>query len=183
MRRGGGDLALERWLAEVRTEYWDRLAGKTVVAETKGVPHLVFQVADRRFAVEAGCCRGVVRRPRITRLPGVPPYVLGVAGIRGEVVSATDPAVLLALPGTRPEGGGFLAVLVAGGLKASMWVDRVMDVAVLDPAEALVLEAPWPGVPTGVLLGQWDGSGSPTLRLDPRAYLEATAVGRGRSEP
>lgn len=182
MKRGGGDIALDRWLAEVRTEYWDRLAGKVAVTEATGTPHLVFQVMDRRFAVDAGCCRGVVRRPRITRLPGVPPHVLGVAGIRGEVVSATDPAVLLALPGARPEGGGFLAVLVAGALKAGLWVDRVVDVALLNPADALLLESPWPGVPLGVLLGQWGGTDRPILRLDPKRYLEASAVGGANSQ-
>lgn len=171
------DAGLREWLARVRAEYWARLAVTAQDEGAGGEPHVVFALGDRHFAVDATFCKGVVRRPRVTRLPGVPPHVLGVVGLRGEVVSATDPARLLALPGERAEGTGYFLVLGAQGVKTALWVDRVSDVALLDGGAALPVDAPWPGIPAGVVSGQWPGQDPPLLRLDPQRYLDVSSVG------
>lgn len=172
------DLTPDQWLERVRAEYWTRLGEELGEAVAAGPPHVVFQLLGRRFAADARLCKGVVRRPRITRLPGLPPHVLGVAGIRGEVVSATDPAVLLALPGQRPDGQGFLLMLAEAQLKTALWVDRVVDVVSLDPAEILPVDHPWPSAPEGIVLGQTAHGTPPLLMLDGKRYLEASSVGR-----
>jgi purine-binding chemotaxis protein CheW len=171
------DAGLTQWLAEVRSEYWDHLGQTQEQGEAPGHPCVVFELAGKRFLVDARLCKGVVRRPRTTRLPGVPAHVLGVAGIRGEVVSSTDPALLLRMPGERPGGSGYFLVLASGRVKAALWVDRVVDVVALDEKDFLPLETPWSGAPKGLLTGQWSAGDDSVLVLDGPRYLELSAVG------
>jgi len=170
-----GSESLESWLQRLRAEYWERL-GAAPEAASGGTLQVLFRVAERRFAVDAGLCKGVVRRPRSVRLPGVPPWVLGVVGIRGEVISLTDPAAYLGLPGPRSPGDGYVLVLAAKELKAGVWVDRVVDVVEMPEAEVLPAESPWAGCPIGIIRGQWSAGDSPVLVLDGARYLEGTAV-------
>ncbi|GAB4265575.1 MAG: hypothetical protein Kow0092_17970 [Deferrisomatales bacterium] len=173
-----GDESVERWLDRVRSEYWERLDRSQDRGEAVGEQYVVFLLAGRRFAVEAAASKGVVRAPKITRLPGVPDHILGVAGIRGEVVSVTDPARVLGVPGERSPGGGYLLVLASGELKSALRVDRVATVEEI-AGEALVpLESAWPGAPEGVLRGQAPGEAGPVFVLDAGAYLQASGPGR-----
>lgn len=175
MRLSSGG-SLEQWLADVRDEYWNRLASQVEETETPGVPHVLFRLAGETFAVEASLCKGVVRRSRVARLPGMPPHLLGVAGIRGEVLSVTDPVVFLGLAGQRGEGRGYFLVVGAEALKTALWVDWVDDVVVVDEARFLRGESPWPGAPEGVVLGQWQGRDPCVHVLDGRRMLEASAA-------
>ena len=170
--------SLREWLEGLRAEYWTRLGAAETEAGGSASPYVVFTIASRRFAVDARLAKGVVRAPRVVRLPGVPPYILGLAGVRGEVISVTDPALLLGLPGERPPGGGYLLMLASEGVKAALWVDRICDVAQLPEDRLLPLEAPWPGAPPGVLAGQSaDGASPPLLLVDGKRYLEVSAIG------
>ncbi|MBI5017549.1 MAG: chemotaxis protein CheW [Deltaproteobacteria bacterium] len=171
--------SLEQWLEEVKAEYWNRLASGAGGEGAIGVPHVLFRLAGHTFAVEASLCKGVVRRTRVARLPGVPPHVLGVAGIRGEVLSATDPAVLLGLPGERGDGRGYFLILASEGLRSALWVDWVDDVVLLDEARLLRGEAPWPLAPEGVMLGEWQGRDPGVRVVDGRQYLRVSAVRPG----
>lgn len=174
----GGSPALGDWLERLRAEYWERL-GAPAGIESCGAPHVLFRLAERRIAVDAALCKGVVRRPRGVRLPGLPPWVLGVVGIRGEVVSLTDPALYLGVPGTRPPGDGYVLILAAGDLKAGLWVDRIADVIEVSESEVMPVESPWPGCPTGLFRGQWASPEVPALVLDGKGYLAGTAVRGG----
>ena len=169
------DGELIRWLEKVRAEYWDGLESPQQEEREAGRLHLVFDVADRRFAVDAAGCRGVVRRPRATRLPGVPPYVMGIVGIRGEVLPVVDLQGFLALPGTRPPGPGYLVILEAAGMRASFWVDRIADVVPLPSAEVHPVEDAWPGAPAGVVKGEW-GEAPPVFVLDVAGLVRGSAV-------
>ncbi len=50
------------------------------------------------YALQLEAVREVVPAPRLTRVPRVPPAVLGVFNLRGEVVPVLDTAALLGLP-------------------------------------------------------------------------------------
>lgn len=174
-----GERNLDRWLEEVRAEYWNRLAHEVEDAEAIGVPHVIFRVAGQILALEAALCKAVVRRSRVARLPGVPSHILGVAGIRGEVLSATDLKILLGLPGERGEGRGYFLVVGADGLKTALWVDWVADVVPVDDARLVRGESPWPQAPEGVVLGQWQGREPCVHVLDGGRILEVSAVRSG----
>jgi purine-binding chemotaxis protein CheW len=179
---GAEQATLDQWLADVRAEYWERAGQATEGEDTPGQPHVVFHLTGKRYAVDASLCKGVVRRSRIARLPGVPSYVLGVAGIRGEVVSATDPAVLLGVTDERTETEGYFLILACGQIKTALWVDRVADVVLVGEDDVLPVEGLAPGAPEGLLTGQWPEGTAPVLILDGRRYLEVSAVGAPTSE-
>lgn len=176
---GGEETGVREWLSRVRGEYWEQLGRAPPSPEAAAGAWVLFRLCGRRMAMEAPLCRAVVRRPRAARLPGLPPWILGVAGIRGEVVSLTDPAPYLGLHGGRPAGDGFVLVVAHGGLKAGLWVDGVADVAPIPPGEVVPVEGPWPGCPPGAFLGHWPGPDpqQPVLLLDGRRYLAETAPG------
>lgn len=94
-----------------------------------GIPVLTVCVDDATFAMEAVHVVEVTTLDMITAVPGVPEFVLGVVGRRGEIVSIVDLARFLGVGGraTRP-----MAVFVeVAGFTVGLAVDRVEDTAVL----------------------------------------------------
>jgi purine-binding chemotaxis protein CheW len=170
---------LAQWLDAVRAEYWQGLASH-VEEPPAGEPHVLFQLGSGTFALGAPLCKGVVRPGRVARLPGTPPFVLGVCGVRGEVVSATDPRVLLGLP-ERGDQGGYFLILGDGRLKTALWVDWVDDVVAIDRGEMVTEGGAFPEAPAGVVRGRWLRGAGPLHVIDGRRYLEVTAVRRDRA--
>ncbi|RMG85323.1 MAG: chemotaxis protein CheW [Candidatus Dadabacteria bacterium] len=162
---------LSAWLEAVRAEYWNRQDDEETELGS-GSLHLLVEAGGRRLAVPAAAAKGVVRRPRVTRLPGVPPHVLGVAGVRGEVVSVVDTNRFLGFP---PSQGGYLVLVASGPVRAAFTVDRIVDVVPVPDGEVRPVEAPWPNAPEGVVTGQWDTE-PPVALLDPDALVRGSAV-------
>jgi purine-binding chemotaxis protein CheW len=63
--------------------------------------YLGFSLADEQYALELLRIREIIEHVPITRVPGMPPAVLGVINLRGRVVPVVDLAVKLGL-GPRP---------------------------------------------------------------------------------
>jgi purine-binding chemotaxis protein CheW len=62
-----------------------------------GEQHLIFSLADQRFAVKAEQVQGVERLADLTPLPNVMPWVRGVMNLRGSIVSVVDLRMFLGL--------------------------------------------------------------------------------------
>ncbi|MDO9336508.1 MAG: chemotaxis protein CheW [Caulobacter sp.] len=86
-------------------------------------PYITFFVGEAQYAADAVDVSEVFRRPRITRVPGGPPSLLGIAGLRG----AAAPVVSLArlLGGEDSAGADSRLLLLAGGQTIGLAVDRV----------------------------------------------------------
>lgn len=68
-------------------------------------PHLIFHAGDRDYAVSAAFAAEVITLPRLTPAPGAPPFVSGVAVIRGEVIPVVELGALSGGPRKgRPRG-------------------------------------------------------------------------------
>ncbi len=65
------------------------------------VQYLGFSLAEELYAIELLRIREIIEHLPITRVPGMPPPVLGVINLRGRVVPVVDLAVKLGL-GPRP---------------------------------------------------------------------------------
>jgi len=63
--------------------------------------YLAFSLAGEMYAIELLRIREIIEHVPITRVPGMPPAVLGVINLRGRVVSVVDVAMKLGL-GPRP---------------------------------------------------------------------------------
>ncbi len=66
--------------------------------DEEGENMVVFALGDERYAVEATVVREIRRLGGITPLPGVPPFVMGITNVRGEILSVLDLTKILHLP-------------------------------------------------------------------------------------
>jgi chemotaxis signal transduction protein len=53
-------------------------------------PHVLFRLGRRACAVPLAAVSEIGRPPRVTRLPHVPAWMLGIANLRGDIVSVLD---------------------------------------------------------------------------------------------
>lgn len=67
--------------------------------EDKGERHqiVVFGIGEEEFAVDISLVKEVIELPPITPIPQAPPYILGVANVRGNVHAILDLGVRLGL--------------------------------------------------------------------------------------
>ena len=56
-----------------------------VTADSKTV--LAFLLGDEHYGVDVMVVRGVRTIPRVTRVPGTPPFYRGVVNVRGQVIT------------------------------------------------------------------------------------------------
>lgn len=89
---------------------------------------VVFSLAGARYAVPVANVVEVGSVPAVTPVPNVPGWIVGVANLRGEILSVVDLGGYLGREG-RPAGGGRLIVVrTAGGGEewtSSLLVDHV----------------------------------------------------------
>lgn len=85
---------------------------------------IVFRLAGQEYALPISQVREVVRTPTITPVPLLPPYILGAANIRGQVLAVMDLYQRLHLP-THTHAHSFLLVLEVDNLHMGLLVDEV----------------------------------------------------------
>lgn len=87
---------------------------------------LVCRVGNERVALPVAAVRQVVASQPVTRLPGAPDPVRGVANVQGTLVTAVSAPRLLGLP--MPERSEWLIVLSLCDGRVGLEVDDVEDV-------------------------------------------------------
>lgn len=132
--------------------------------------HVVVRLGGGRFALAMDAVAEVGRAPHVTRVPGTPAWVEGVANWRGRILGVLDLRSLLGLP----EGDaahGRLVVLARGGSAVGLLAERVDGVLDVDPAalEPALLTL---GAEAGALLeGQLTDDNGPVGVLDAAAVF------------
>ena len=91
---------------------------------------LLMPLGDEWYAVGAERVKEVVAQPRPTRLPGVPPGVLGVINLRGEIVPLVDTAAMLGLEVPTPVS--FAVVIHTGDGPAALTATAMPEVVTLE---------------------------------------------------
>lgn len=96
-------------------------------------PYITFFVGEEQFAADAADVSEIFRHPRITRVPGGPPSLLGIAGLRGVAAPVVSLARLLG----RDEAFGAESrlLLLSGERTIGLSVDRVGALAHLPAPE------------------------------------------------
>jgi purine-binding chemotaxis protein CheW len=125
---------------------------------------LVVDAAGHRLAIPVSRVREVQRTSRVTKVPGAPPVLHGIANVRGAVVTVLDLSVALQAPFSRTEewpvtrglsrdrhgrgaNDGSIVLLEHGSLVIGLRVDAVREVPARDdgplvpPAVAVHLES------------------------------------------
>jgi purine-binding chemotaxis protein CheW len=103
--------------------------------QTRGV---LFTLNGVRYAVDIRYVTEIEREYRITPVPGLPGWVLGVINLHGEIVSVVDLARFLRvdLPAA-PRPPGMLLVAHAGAQQIGLMVDRVEHIVPYSADELL----------------------------------------------
>jgi chemotaxis signal transduction protein len=107
-------------------------------------PHVVFSVADTDYAFPLGAVREIGRPPTATPLPNSPEWLIGVASIRGDIVSMVDMGAFLdEVPMQPGRDSRFLIVTTPGNeMTAGLLVDRVRGIRSIPPEQVRAPAAP-----------------------------------------
>jgi purine-binding chemotaxis protein CheW len=128
------DLDPTKIIAEMRDEYWRGLAQADRETVENRVQVLLMEVAGERFALDVDHCRTITRAGRLTRLPRMPAFVLGVMNLRGEIVSVVDLGLLFNLGAREPGPKSRLVVIESGKSRIAVLADRVLGIEWIDAA-------------------------------------------------
>jgi len=96
---------------------------------------VVCRVGAERFALPITAVREIIAAPELTRIPGVPASIRGVANVRGTLVTAISGGFLLGAAGT--DSGDWLLVLSMRDGRVGIVMDEVEDLQVSAGAGAL----------------------------------------------
>jgi purine-binding chemotaxis protein CheW len=113
-----------------------RVAGPWSTAET-GERYLLISLAGKEYALPASGVVEVGVLLRVSRVPNVPAWLLGLANVRGDIVSVVDLRAFLGL-GDAEAGRQSRMVMVrtaAGDLTTILVVDRVRSIRRLSPTD------------------------------------------------
>jgi purine-binding chemotaxis protein CheW len=81
------EAALSGLQADLTAEPVEPLRTPDVAVSTA---HVVFRLGTRTMAIPLAAVSEIARPPKVTRLPHVPGWVLGIANLRGDIVSMLD---------------------------------------------------------------------------------------------
>lgn len=131
---------------------------------------VVVRLGEGRFAAALDAVAEVGRVPAVTRIPGAPAWLAGVANWRGRLLPVLDLRLLLGAPGGSLGGAARLVVFSIDGISAGIVVDAVEGTGVLDAA---VEEFPAALADRGsfLLAGQVPTPDGPIAVLDTDAIL------------
>ena len=102
---------------------------KTSVESKKSPPsevrHLIiFRLGKEKYALDMKHLKKVMWAKNITRVPGLPPHILGIINIRGEIISVVDMKMLLGLPYETAEKPSIM-ITSAQAMETGLLVDSV----------------------------------------------------------
>ncbi|HET6818196.1 MAG TPA: chemotaxis protein CheW [Mycobacteriales bacterium] len=141
---------------------------------------VVVRLGTGRFAVGLASVAEVGRVPSVTRVPGTPGWVAGVANWRGRILPILDLRTLLGAAESALGGDARLLVLGADGMSVGLLVEAVEGTAVV-ATSAEPFPATLAGSAAQLLAGQVPQPDGPVAVLDVDAVLRMRdALPRGR---
>jgi|SRR5450432_888742 purine-binding chemotaxis protein CheW len=161
----GTDLASETAVRDFRAESDVR----GIRAEPDG--YVMLRLAGARYAVGMSAVAEVGRLPKLTRVPGTPIWLSGVANWRGRILAVLDVRPLMGAPITPTGSLGRLVVLTQDNVTVGLLTEGVQGVIECDveriepPPMSLDAEA------MALLQGQFTEPAGPIAVLDPLAVL------------
>jgi purine-binding chemotaxis protein CheW len=137
---------------------------------------LVFRIGAERFGVELPAVDEVIDTPSIQAIPDAPATVLGVATIRGELITVYDPRPLLRVEGTLD---GAALLFVRDERRVGVAIDDVYDAIKIEDGDLLKAPSGGADASDGILVGLVRRAGELIGILDANALLDAAIAGDG----
>jgi purine-binding chemotaxis protein CheW len=132
---------------------------------------VVVRLGGCRYAVPMPVVAEVGRPPGLTRVPGLPAWVAGVANWRGRVLAILDLRPLLACEAAPLDRRGRLVVLSRGGMTAGLLTEGVEGTSDVDPESVQPALAHLPASAGALLAGQVNDAIGPIGVLDLEALF------------
>jgi purine-binding chemotaxis protein CheW len=142
---------------------------------------VVVRLGGSRYALPMDAVAEVGRPPGLTRVPGVPAWLAGVANWRGRVLAVLDVRPLLAAPAGAFDRRARVGVLHRTGVSVGLLTEGVEGTHWLEPEQLEPVLAHLPGSASELLLGQTTDAAGPCGVVDLDAlYRLADALPRAR---
>ena len=93
---------------------------------------ITFEVAGQLFGLDIAAIREIRAWSPVTKMPGVPHYVAGVANLRGSILPVIDLAARLGWPSTQASDRNAIIVVLIGGQNCGLIVEAVSDLIAID---------------------------------------------------
>jgi purine-binding chemotaxis protein CheW len=126
---------------------------------------VVVRLGGSRYALPMSAVAEVGRPPGLTRVPGLPSWLAGVANWRGRVLAVIDLRPLLEA-GDELDRRARLVVLNRGGVPVGLLTEGVEGTQLLDPERVEASLAHLPGTAAELLLGQITDTDGPCGVID-----------------
>lgn len=145
-------------------------------------PDLVLvRLGGSRYALPMASIAEVGRPPGLTRVPGLPAWVAGVANWRGRVLAVLDLRALLGEPTGGLDRRGRLVVVAHDGVRVGLLVESVSGATVVDSETVEPVLAHLPPAAGALLAGQVTDEQGPFGVLDLHAiFALASTLTRAR---
>ena len=127
---------------------------------------VVVRLAGTRYSVDMDAVAEVGRPPHVTRVPGVPAWIAGVANWRGRVLPVVDLRVLLGAAVLDLGMSGRILVLARDGVTLAFLAERVEGVVSLDLNALEPVLATLSRTTASILAGQLTHPEGPIAVLD-----------------
>lgn len=89
---------------------------------------IVFQLADKEYAIPVSHVQGIEKLMHITRVPKTPGYVKGVINLRGVVTPIVDLRDRFSLPVTNDDEAARIIIITLEDMEVGFVVDSANDV-------------------------------------------------------
>jgi purine-binding chemotaxis protein CheW len=106
------------------------LARKSEARESlrEGAEFLEFALAQERYAIEACHIREVYPLKRLTPVPCIPDFVLGIINLRGQICSVIDIKKLIGIPDTPLTDSSKVIVVFNDDMELGILADEILGV-------------------------------------------------------
>lgn len=135
---------------------------------------VVIRLGGSRYALPLESVAEVGRPPSLTRVPGLPGWLAGVANWRGRVLAVLDLRPLLAAPAAPLDRLARLVVLHHGGVPVGLLTEGVEGTHLLDDDQVEPVLAHLPDSAADLLAGQTTDAAGPCGVLDLDAVFRLT---------
>ena len=142
---------------------------------------VVVRLGGCRYALPMPAVAEVGRPPSLTRVPGLPSWVAGVANWRGRVLAVIDLRPLLSAETRALDRRGRLVVLTRNGVTTGLLTEGVEGTLDVDPETLEPSLAHLPAVTGALISGQVTDAAGPVGVLDLEAVFGlADTIARSR---
>jgi purine-binding chemotaxis protein CheW len=135
--------------------------------------YVLFKIDGRLYAAELKSVVEVCRQLAITAVPNVPGWLVGIANLRGDLLSILDVRAFDTKSALTVEPRSKIVVVIdrQTGISVGLLVDQIMEIVSLPPEKITAAELPGKGPLQGFITKTSQHNGSQLMLLDIKKLL------------